>query len=193
MKIYTRTGDEGTTALYGGDRVPKHDLRVRAYGSVDELNAQLGMARAFLDDPALDRELHRIQNTLFDVGADLATPADAAPRASITPIDGDDVGTLEGAIDRHEADLEPLRNFILPGGHQASACLQVARAVARRAEREVVALAERTEVNPQVTIWLNRLSDLLFVLSRTVNARHGVSEARWHVRDRRAVAGRRRG
>lgn len=185
MRIYTRTGDAGTTGLFGGERVPKHDARVRAYGSVDELNAHLGMVRALLDDPSLDRELSDLQNELFDVGADLATPLDARPREEVTPIDEDDVAALEARIDRFDADLEPLRNFILPGGHQASAALQVARAVARRAEREVLWAAEQAPLNAHVAVYLNRLSDLLFVLARLVNARHGVSESRWHVRGRR--------
>lgn len=191
MRIYTKTGDSGTTALFGGERVPKHDPRVQAYGTVDELNAHLGYVRAVLDDPALDRELDRLQNALFDVGADLATPLDATARASLEPLDETDVQELEATIDRFERDLEPLRNFILPGGHQASAALQVARAVARRAEREVTALAQGGTVNATVAVWLNRLSDLLFVVARVVNARHGVSETRWHVKGRREARPRR--
>lgn len=193
MRIYTRTGDSGTTALFGGRRVPKFDPRVQAYGTLDELNAHLGTVRASLDDPALDRELERVQNALFDAGADLATPLDANARESLEPIGDEDVAALEETIDRFDADLEPLRNFILPGGHQASAALQVARAVARRAEREVTELAEAEAVNGHVAVWLNRLSDLLFVLARVVNARHGVSETRWHVKGRRQVRSRRRG
>lgn len=184
MKIYTKTGDAGTTALFGGERVRKDDPRVRAYGDIDELNAHLGLARSLLTDRSLDKRLGELQNALFDVGADLATPAGAAPRERIRPIDDSDVAGLESAIDELSSQIEPLRQFILPGGHQASAALQVARAVARRAEREVVALAGQVEVNPAVGVYLNRLSDLLFVMARLVNAEHGVSESRWKVTPR---------
>lgn len=184
MAIYTRTGDAGTTALFGGERVPKDDPRVRAYGSVDEVNAHLGMARALLDEALLDARLAELQNTLFDLGADLATPQDARARQRIRPIEEEDAKRLEEMIDEISSQIEPLRQFILPGGHQASAALQVARAVARRAEREVVALATDGRANPAVGVYLNRLSDLLFMMARLVNAEHGVSESRWKVTPR---------
>ncbi|MDZ7800619.1 MAG: cob(I)yrinic acid a,c-diamide adenosyltransferase [Trueperaceae bacterium] len=184
MKIYTRTGDVGETSLFGGERTPKHAARVRAYGTVDEANAHLGMARAHVDDVELDVRLARLQNALFDLGADLATPEDSPLRARLALLDADDVAELEAWIDEAEADLEPLRQFILPGGHQGSAALQVARAVVRRAERDVALLAEEATLNPHVLAYLNRLSDLLFVLARAVNARHGVSESRWRVASR---------
>jgi cob(I)alamin adenosyltransferase len=184
MKVYTRTGDDGTTGLYGGSRTSKDAPRVAAYGSVDEANAAIGLARANLVDADIDRVLASIQRTLFDVGADLATPADAPQRDRLSLIDDEDVAALEAAIDRFDDELEPLRQFIIPGGHAASAALHLARAVVRRAEREVVALARVEDVNEVVGRYLNRLSDLLFVMARSVNARNGVSETRWRVQRR---------
>jgi cob(I)alamin adenosyltransferase len=185
MKLYTRTGDDGTTGLFGGARVSKDDQRVAAYGAVDEANAALGMARAELDIAEVDDLLAAVQRTLFDVGADLATPESAsAQRAQLHLIDDEDIATLERHIDAVDGELEPLRQFVLPGGHAASAALHLARAVTRRAEREVVALASRESVNEANVRYLNRLSDLLFALARLVNARHGVSEMRWLVRRR---------
>ena len=186
MKIYTKTGDAGTTGLYGGERVRKDALRVKAYGTVDEANAAIGLARAHLDtsDAELDGDLERIQNALFDVGADLATPQDSPYRKNVVPIDALDVAHLEGLIDTYNADLPELQNFILPGGPPASAALQLARAVVRRAERETVHLSHEEAANPQVAVYLNRLSDLLFVLARVVNARSGESEVRWRVKGR---------
>ncbi len=185
MKLYTKTGDDGTTGLYGGVRTRKDAVRVEAYGSVDEANAALGLARAFLDDVELDRLLATLQHALFDVGADLATPAGSPQRQRLVLIDEADVSTLERAIDKHDSELEPLRQFIVPGGHVASAALHQARAVVRRAERAAVRLgAEEEAVNPALLGYLNRLSDLLFVLARLVNARHGVSETRLLVRRR---------
>lgn len=185
MKLYTRTGDDGTTGLYGGTRTGKDAVRVSAYGSVDEANAAIGLARAQLDDTEIDRVLASVQHALFDVGADLATPQEAPQREHLHVIDDDDITGLERLIDRFDEELEPLRQFIVPGGHAASAALHLARSVVRRAEREAVALQRVEPVNPAVLGYLNRLSDLLFVLARGVNARHGVSEARWLVQRRR--------
>jgi cob(I)alamin adenosyltransferase len=187
MKVYTRTGDDGTTGLFGGSRTAKDAPRVAAYGSVDEANAAIGFARANLGDADVDRTLAAIQRTLFDVGADLATPEDAPQRERLSLIDDEDVEALERLIDRFDHELEPLRQFIIPGGHAASAALHLARAVVRRAEREVFAVARVEAVNGAVGRYLNRLSDLLFVLARIVNARTGVSETRWLVQ-RRAPA-----
>ncbi|MFA7460550.1 MAG: cob(I)yrinic acid a,c-diamide adenosyltransferase [Trueperaceae bacterium] len=189
MKIYTRTGDEGSTALFGGRRVPKDDLRVSAYGTVDEANALLGLARAELAreaaggaDAALDEELAQLQSLLFDLGADLATPDEARQRGFIRPVDQQDVDAVEELIDRYSAELPELRQFILPGGSAASAALQTARAVLRRAEREVVALARSEQVGEHVVPLVNRLSDLFFTLARLVNVRSGTPEVPWTAR-----------
>ena len=181
MKLYTRTGDDGTTALFGGRRVRKDALRVEAYGAVDETNAALGMARSQGLDIEIDKVMADLQRDLFDVGADLATPLDATARASMRPVDDADVAALEALIDRFDEEVEPLRQFIVPGGHAASAGLQFARAVCRRAERAAVTLASEEDVNAATLTYLNRLSDLLFALARVVNVRNGVSEARFHV------------
>ncbi len=188
MKIYTRTGDAGDTGLFGGERVPKTSARVGAYGSVDEANAHLGVARAALDDTKIDAEidalLGTLQSDLFDVGADLATKAGGPARERIRAMSATDVARIEAWIDRLEGELAPLRRFILPGGHLAAATLHVARTVVRRAERDAVALAETEQANRHALVYLNRLSDLLFVLARVVNARHGVDEATWSARAR---------
>ncbi len=187
MKIYTRTGDEGTTALYGGERVPKDASRVEAYGTVDEANALVGVARVQLGslEPSslarFDSLLATLQSALFDVGADLATP-ESRYRENIVPLTGADVTGLEAHIDRLEADLPELRAFILPGGHPASATLHHARTVVRRAERRTATLSHTESINPQVTVYLNRLSDLLFVLARAVNVAAGIEDPQWQAR-----------
>lgn len=189
MKIYTKTGDAGETGLYGGERVPKDALRVSAYGTVDEANAAIGVARSSVNDKTIIETLAALQNALFDVGADLATPSDSKYRSKLTPIDEHDAAHLEGLIDRYEEELEPLQNFILPGGHEAAATLHLARTIVRRAEREVTRLAKEEEVNAHVAIYLNRLSDLLFVMARIMNMKGGVSETRWHVKSRQRGRG----
>ena len=185
MKIYTRTGDEGDTGLFGGPRVPKDDARVEAYGAVDELNAVLGVAAAGLDreaSPDLAEMLHEIQSTLFDLGGELATP-DARERAAsgkLTPLLAEGSSErLEGWIDTLEQELEPLTQFILPGGAPVAAALHHARTVCRRAERRAVSLAALEEVAGELLVYLNRLSDFLFVAARAVNRREGVEEPRW--------------
>ncbi len=194
MKIYTRTGDEGSTALFGGKRVPKDDLRVASYGTIDEANAALGLARAALAhelplelgggdaDAGLDAELARLQSLLFDLGADLATPGDARQRSFIRAVDEHDVSAVEEMIDRYTDELPELRQFILPGGSSTSAALQMARAIIRRAEREAVALARVEEVGEHVLPLINRLSDLFFTLARLVNVRAGNAEVPWTAR-----------
>lgn len=177
MKIYTRTGDAGQTGLWGGHRVPKDALRVQAYGAVDEANAALGVARACGVDAELDRILAQVQDYLFVVGADLATPGAAA---SIPRVEERDAAALEDLIDGLERELEPLRQFILPGGSLAAAHLHLARTVCRRAERWAVALAREEPINTHVLTYLNRLSDLLFVLARSANARAGVTDVPWN-------------
>lgn len=172
-RIYTRTGDDGTTGLSGGARVSKHDLRIEACGTVDEANSAIGMARLSTRNlPELDRLLAGIQNALFDLGADLATP-DSAETLGYEPlrVTGKQVEDLEAAIDTINNRLSPLKSFVLPGGSPASAALHVARTVARRAERLMVALNDRESgaINPAALKYINRLSDLLFVAARAAN------------------------
>lgn len=179
MKIYTKTGDEGETSLYGQTRVSKADARVDAYGEVDELNACLGAARAAGLDADIAATIELMQKQLFALGARLADPSSKiADRVTKTVIAQADVEVLEQTIDRLEAELPPLRKFILPGGSVAGAQLHVARTVCRRAERRVVSLG-RDAVEPILVVYLNRVSDLLFVMARAVNGRAGVSETEW--------------
>ena len=178
MKIYTSTGDDGTTGLLGAARVPKHDARVEAYGTVDELNATLGVA-ATLDTQRCQADvLGVLQSALFRVGAELAT-VDPAMLAKLDRIGDDDVATLERVIDAQDAALSPLRNFVLPGGCPLAAQLHFARTVCRRAERRVTALAEHADVSSRIVVYLNRLADLLFVMARFANHRAGVAETTW--------------
>ena len=178
MKIYTRTGDAGETSLFDGTRVAKYDPRVDAYGEIDETNAWLGFARAAALDAALADEVLRLQRDLFAVGAQLADPADKIASRVTKAVVGDaDVERLEQLIDRLESELPPLRRFILAGGTPAGAALHVARTVCRRAERRIVAL--QPAVEPALLRYVNRLSDLLFVMARVANHRGGVSEVEW--------------
>jgi cob(I)alamin adenosyltransferase len=171
-KVYTKTGDGGETSLVGGTRVSKASLRVDAYGDVDELNSVLGLARAYLQDPELDDVCSHLQNDLFTLGGDLASPSDVA----VPRINDEFIASLEAISDKFLIALEPLKEFILPGGGQAGATLHLARTVARRAERKVVALGLQEEINPETIVYLNRLSDLLFILARLVNKREGITE-----------------
>jgi cob(I)alamin adenosyltransferase len=182
VKIYTRTGDTGETSLFDGTRARKDDPRIDAYGDVDELNAWLGLARAAAPnaglDAALDAELVAIQRDLFALGAQLADPRDKiAARVSKVVLDDASVARLEQLIDRVEAELPPLRHFILSGGGAAGATLHVARTICRRAERRMVALDP--PVDAVLIRYVNRLSDLLFVLARAANHRSGASEIEW--------------
>jgi cob(I)alamin adenosyltransferase len=181
LRIYTRTGDEGSTGLFGGGRVDKHHPRVEAYGDVDELNAALGLARSIEMMPRIDEVLVPVQRDLFAIGALLATPDHAKMREQLEKarIDEGRIAQLEHAIDDGEAELEPLRSFIIPGGTPKAAALHVARTVCRRAERRVVALAREIELPELVLQYLNRLSDLLFVLARVANRRAGAGEVTW--------------
>jgi cob(I)alamin adenosyltransferase len=176
MKIYTKTGDTGETALFGGKRVPKDDPRVRAYGEVDELNACIGFVIAIHLPTFESNVLETIQRDLFTIGAELATPDAAKLRASL---DAATVGALESVIDSYDPKLKPLKNFILPGGSPKGAALHVARTVCRRAERSVVTLAHTQPINPLIIRYLNRLSDLLFVLARAVNMQTGHDDVAW--------------
>lgn len=181
-RVYTRTGDQGETGLFGGGRVAKSHPRVAAYGAVDELNATIGAAVAGLTEAdGLQDRLTTIQRDLFAVGAHLATPPDARPRGHLPPLPTERVAEIEDWIDDAEAELDPLDSFVLPGGSVAGAALHVARTVCRRAEREVVALAaeEEQSLDPGIIIYLNRLSDLLFEWARLANHRAGVPETRW--------------
>ena len=181
MKIYTRTGDDGLTALFAGGRVSKHHLRVECYGTVDELNSALGLARALQPLAPTDGRLHTVQRQLFNLGADLATPLDA-PTNYIVRVPAEDVAWLEAEIDAMTAELPELHAFILPGGTPAAAQIHVARTICRRAERLATALAEHEALNPQAVPYLNRLSDFLFTLARWENHQSGVEDERWTVR-----------
>jgi len=171
-KVYTRTGDKGETSLVGGARVSKASPRVDAYGDVDELNSIIGLARAKLEDAEIDAVLAQIQNDLFTVGADLASPKDV----QVPRVDADFTTSIESISDLYLSEVGPLKEFILPGGSEAGATLHLARTVARRAERRVVGLSGTDELNLEVIVYLNRLSDLLFILARVVNHRSAVPE-----------------
>lgn len=197
MKIYTKKGDQGLTFLYGRSDVPKDDLRLQAFGTIDELNSGLGLARAFLRDAVssgaptassnylraaelleLDPLLHKIQNELFNLGSQLAT-VDERLRASIPPVLDEHVVFLEKAIDRCSVLLPPLAQFILPGGAEAAAALHLARTICRRAERICVSLARTEKIEPLIIVYLNRLSDALFTFARLVNTTSGIKDVTW--------------
>ena len=178
MKIYTRTGDDGSTGLLGPGRVPKSSPRVAAYGEVDELNSGLGVVRALDASMWCDRDLGEIQARLFRVGAELATTSPEA-LAKLARISDEDVAALERAIDRLDAELAPLTRFVLPGGTLLAAELHRARTVCRRAERALVALSRIERIEPRLIVYLNRLADLLFTMARWCNAKAGVPEAQW--------------
>jgi cob(I)alamin adenosyltransferase len=181
-KIYTKTGDQGTTSLVGGERVAKQDPRLEAYGTVDELNSAIGMAVAQLPQEARFTEsiamLHEIQNTLFNIGSRLACE-DAKSLVQMPLVTESHVQTLEVKMDEWEASLPGLTNFILPGGALPSATLQLCRTICRRAERRVLTLAATTLVEPVVIIYLNRLSDFLFTMARKINSDFGVRDILW--------------
>jgi cob(I)alamin adenosyltransferase len=179
MKIYTRTGDAGTTGLFGGGRVEKDAPLVEAYGSVDELNACIGLVRAELAPGAVHACLGEVQGDLLTLGAELGCAASKHDRLGLALIALEDATRLERHIDEAEAPLEPLRTFVLPGGSRAAALLHQARTVCRRAERRVLTARKEASVRPELIVYLNRLSDLLFVLARRVNHDAGVAEAPW--------------
>lgn len=182
MKIYTKTGDDGTTALFSGGRVRKDAIRVEAYGTVDELNSYLGVVRASNPTHASVKAIQRVQDHLFRLGADLATPMDAKSDWLVR-IDDDAVQWLETSVDKMSEQLPELQHFILPGGAPAGAHLHVARTICRRAERLVVALSAETSINDAAQVYLNRLSDWLFTLARYENMRAGIAEDEWRVRN----------
>ncbi|QMW05038.1 cob(I)yrinic acid a,c-diamide adenosyltransferase [Spirosoma foliorum] len=182
MKIYTKTGDKGQTALIGGRRISKADLRIDAYGTVDELNSWIGLVR---DQPVNESQkglLKEIQDRLFTVGAELATDPEKAPKRAIPVIIPDDVLLLEQAMDAMDTELPELRAFVLPGGHQSVSFCHLARTVCRRAERLVIALTEESPVDELVIQYLNRLSDYLFVLSRKMAQELNAEEVAWKPR-----------
>jgi cob(I)alamin adenosyltransferase len=181
VKIYTRTGDEGTTGLFGGGRVPKNDLRVAAYGEVDELNAVLGVARVTAPTDFHDSLLELIQRDLFSIGGQLASPEPAKVAAALAKaqVPADRIALFERTIDTADQELPPLKAFVLPGGTPKAAALHLARTVCRRAERSVVALAAGAAVPSEFLVYLNRLSDLLFTLARLANHRAGIADPTW--------------
>lgn len=176
MKLYTKTGDDGSTGLFGGPRVPKCDPRVAAYGEVDETNAAIGVALAAIEDEEIAACVKTIQADLFVVGAELATPSGARPPHAVGEAQ---ISQLEHWIDRASAETTPLRNFVLPGGAKSAAALHLARTVCRRAERAVVLLSQDQQVSAPIIIYLNRLSDLLFAWARLANHRAHVPDVPW--------------
>jgi cob(I)alamin adenosyltransferase len=187
MRIYTKTGDRGETSLFGGKRVKKDNLRIEACGTVDELNSVIGVVRSMRVFREIDKVLEGVQNDLFVLGADLATPVwKVQKRAREARIRENHVKAIEAIIDRIQAKLPPLRRFVLPGGSVVASHLHLARAVCRRAERRIVKLSQTEAINPIAIAYLNRLSDLLFVLARLVNRKAKAAEIHWQgVKDKR--------
>jgi cob(I)alamin adenosyltransferase len=186
MKIYTRTGDQGDTGLFGGARVSKDDVRVEAYGTVDEANAAIGVALSHCDVQLVRDVLTQVQSDLFTLGAELASVSGHESKLGITLLSDADVTLLEHAIDDAEEPLPPLKNFILPEGPPDVAALHLARTVVRRAERRVLTLANRENVRPCLLVYLNRLADLLFVLARRARHENGTGDQPWAPRGKRA-------
>jgi cob(I)alamin adenosyltransferase len=181
MKLYTKTGDDGTTGLFGGGRVPKASSRVEAYGTVDETNAVIGVARAAQLDPAIDGVLARVQEDLFVVGAELACVPGREGKLKMKLLGDDDIHRLEAAIDEADGACEPLKSFVLPGGSPHAAALHHARTVCRRAERATLSIDDGA-VRKEVVVYLNRLSDLLFALARRANVIAGTTDVPWQPR-----------
>ena len=184
-KLYTRQGDQGQTSLFGGERVPKDHLRVEAYGQLDQLSAFLGLLVVALPEGEMRDELRQVQNALFDMGAELATPPDSRLQYKLPRvIEEEDWRRLERLLDEYDAQVPPLRSFVLPGGDETAARAHLARTACRTAERAVVRLAHHEEVRADLLAYLNRLSDFLFVCARLLNHRAGVEEVTWHPRPR---------
>ncbi|HEU0297841.1 MAG TPA: cob(I)yrinic acid a,c-diamide adenosyltransferase [Longimicrobium sp.] len=187
-KLYTRGGDRGETSLFGGERVPKDHLRVEAYGQLDHLSAVIGLLVVSLPEGEMRDELRQAQNALFDMGAELATPPDSRLQYRLPRvIEEEDWRRLERLLDEYDAQVPPLRSFVLPGGHESAARAHLARTACRTAERAVVRLAHGEEVRADVLTYLNRLSDFLFVCARLLNHRAGVEEITWQQRPREGV------
>ena len=178
MSIYTKTGDKGTTALFDGTRVSKDDPRVDTYGNIDELNAMLGLAMAGTGDSEFKRLITQIQRDLFALGAQLANPSHKKQKAK-ADFPEDKITSLEKAIDKCDAEFGPIKTFMLPGGSPTAARFDFARTICRRAERQVVTLSKTEEIRPEILIYLNRLSDLLFMLARVANKREGIKDIPW--------------
>ncbi len=189
MRLYTKTGDDGTTGLFGGTRVGKDHDRVEAYGTVDELNAVLGMARATAPPLEIDEILEAVQGDLFAVGAEIACAPGKEARLACRPVDGPEIAALERAIDRAEDALPALRNFMLPGGSPTASALHHARTVCRRAERRVLRAGRAEHVRGELVVCLNRLSDLLFALARRANQLSGQPDVPWQPRKDQPEAG----
>jgi len=180
MKIYTKTGDKGETGLFGGERVSKNSLRIEAYGTIDELNAFIGLAIIEVSDKSVKDLLQKIQNWLFSIGADLATPDnERTKKLNVFRTTEEYYLYIEKEIDKYESKLDELRNFILPGGTKGAALLHICRTITRRAERMVVALNSTVKIGNNIIIFLNRLSDLFFVLARFDNAVTGTPDIEW--------------
>ena len=181
MKIYTKTGDKGETGLFGGERVSKDSLRIETYGTIDELNSFLGLAIIEVADTSIKNILQNIQNQLFTVGADLSTPEiDKNKKLNITRTPEEFYLNAEKIIDKYESKLGELKNFILPGGSKGAALLHICRTITRRAEREVVALDNKVKIGNNIIIFLNRLSDLFFVLARYENKVSNIPDIKWN-------------
>jgi cob(I)alamin adenosyltransferase len=181
MKIYTKTGDKGETGLFGGERVSKNSLRIEAYGTIDELNAFLGLAVLEVSDTSVKDILQKIQNQLFTVGSDLSTPeTEKNKKLNIERTPEDFYLSAEKIIDEYDSKLDELKNFILPGGTKGAALLHICRTITRRAERQVVALDSMVKIGNNIIIFLNRLSDLFFVLARYENAVTGTPDIKWN-------------
>lgn len=179
MKIYTKTGDKGMTSLVGGKRVPKNSARLESYGTIDELNSYLGMIRSFPIDPVITGELVEIQSRLFDVGGNLATDSEDPNVKIRLGVKEQDIELLEKAIDRMDAEVPPMKFFVLPGGDQVVSFCHIARTVCRRAERRILDLSTEAEVDELVLKYVNRLSDYLFILSRKLTNDLGMEEMKW--------------
>jgi cob(I)alamin adenosyltransferase len=178
MKIYTKSGDKGKTSLFGGERVSKDALRIEAYGTIDELNSEIGVVRAMKPARDIDLILDHIQRDLFLLGADLATPR-TKDRKKVPRVEPGNVEQIERTIDRLDSSLEPLQQFVLPGGSRIAAEIHIARAICRRAERRVVELSRKNDIGSTLLVYINRLSDLLFVMARYVNKEEKVEEVKW--------------
>jgi len=181
MKIYTKTGDKGETSLFGGERVKKSAQRLKAYGTIDELNSFIGLTVVETDDKSVNELLQKIQNDLFSLGADLATPEnEKTKKLNIFRVDKNFISHIEEYIDKFQKDLDELKSFILPGGTKSASLLHVCRAVCRRSEREIVELDKTEKINKNIIVYLNRLSDLFFVLSRYENKIAGKPDIIWN-------------